>query len=118
MWRLSQPLISTFRAIVELIKPRGHIALIDAPQSLKINSIKPKALSFGWEFMFARSIFQTHDVDKAACAAQSSICAAGRWHAGVDSDQEPRAVSAETLIAAHREQENGRVIGKNVLASF
>lgn len=35
-----------FASIVELIEPRGHIALIDDPKSLDIASIKPKALSF------------------------------------------------------------------------
>ena len=107
-----------FSAIVELIKPRGHIALIDAPQSLKINSIKPKALSFGWEFMFARSIFQTHDVDKqhALLNRVSALLDAGTLVSTVTKNLGQ--ISAETLIAAHREQENGRVIGKNVLASF
>ncbi len=51
-----------FPAIIELIKPRGHITLIDDPQSLDINSIKLKALSFSWEFMFARSMYQTDDI--------------------------------------------------------
>ena len=53
-----------FPAIVELIKPRGHIALIDDPLTLDIHSIKPKALSFSWEFMFARSMYQTDDIEK------------------------------------------------------
>jgi len=37
-----------FPAIVELINPRGHIALIDDPQNLNIKLIKTKALSFSW----------------------------------------------------------------------
>ena len=53
-----------FAAIVALIKPRGRTALIDDPQNLDISSIKLKALSFSWEFMFARSMFQTDDREK------------------------------------------------------
>ncbi len=53
-----------FTGIVELIKPRGHIALIDDPPRLDIQSLKLKALSFSWEFMFARSMFQTDDIEK------------------------------------------------------
>ena len=54
---------SHFPAIIELIKPRGHIALIDDTRSLDIISGKPKALSFSWEFMFARSMHQTDDIE-------------------------------------------------------
>lgn len=38
-------------AIVELIAPRGQIALIDDPQGLDIGAAKAKALSIHWEFM-------------------------------------------------------------------
>ncbi|AOY84909.1 zinc-binding alcohol dehydrogenase family protein [Moorena producens JHB] len=47
-----------FPGIIELIKPRGHIAIIDDPQSLDISLIKTKALSFSWEFMFTRSMYE------------------------------------------------------------
>ncbi|MEM6806676.1 MAG: zinc-binding alcohol dehydrogenase family protein, partial [Bacteroidota bacterium] len=53
-----------FPAIIELIKPRGHIAIIDDPKDLDIKAIKLKALSFSWEFMFARSLYQTEDMVK------------------------------------------------------
>ncbi|MEM7658392.1 MAG: zinc-binding alcohol dehydrogenase family protein, partial [Bacteroidota bacterium] len=53
-----------FPAIVELIQPRGHITLIDDPAHLDIRQIKLKALSFSWEFMFARPLFQTKDLDQ------------------------------------------------------
>ena len=46
-------------AIIELIAPRGHIALIDDPQGLDIAPAKPKALTLSWEFMFTRSMFGT-----------------------------------------------------------
>ena len=82
-----------FPGIVELIKPRGHIALIDDPQNLDINSIKPKALSFSWEFIDDGSLIST---------------------VGGSLGQ----LSLETLKDAHVQQESGRVIGKNVLEGF
>ncbi|MDE0524773.1 MAG: hypothetical protein OXH79_22795 [Boseongicola sp.] len=42
-----------FDAIIDLIKPRGHVALIDDLQGVNIGAIKLKALSYSWEFMFA-----------------------------------------------------------------
>ena len=107
-----------FSAVVELIKPRGHIALIDDPQGLDINSIKPKSLSFSWEFMFARSMFKTDDMHR-----QHELL--NKVSAMVDDGQLISTVtdnlgkmSAQTLIRAHMLQERGRVIGKNVLDGF
>lgn len=52
-----------FAAVVELLEPRGHIAVIDDPKSLDIVPLKRKALAVSWEFMFTRSMFQTADMD-------------------------------------------------------
>ena len=101
-----------------MIKPRGHIALIDDPQSLDINSIKPKALSFSWEFMFTRSMFQTDDMEKqhellnrvALLIYEGSLTSTVTNHLGN--------ISVATLTHAHEQQESGRVIGKNVLDGF
>ena len=107
-----------FPAIVELIKPRGHIALIDDPQSLDINSIKPKALSFSWEFMFARSMFQTDDMEKQheLLNRVSELIDQGTLISTVTNNLGK--LSVETLKQAHVQQESGRVIGKNVLDGF
>lgn len=107
-----------FSAIVELIKPRGHIALIDDPQSLDINSIKQKALSFSWEFMFARSMFQTDDIAKQheLLNRVSELIDDGTLISTVTKNLGK--VSVKTLKEAHVQQESGRVIGKNVLDGF
>ncbi len=107
-----------FPAIVELIKPRGHIALIDDPQSLDINSIKLKALSLSWEFMFARSMFQTEDIEKQheLLNRVSELIDDGTVLSTVTNNLGK--LSVATLIGAHVQQESGRVIGKNVLDGF
>ncbi|MEM9399055.1 MAG: zinc-binding alcohol dehydrogenase family protein [Verrucomicrobiota bacterium] len=107
-----------FSAIVELIKPRGHIALIDDPENLNINSIKPKALSFSWEFMFTRSMFQTHDMCKqhellnavSEMIDQKILISTVTKHLGP--------LTVTSLQEAHRLQESGKVLGKNVLDGF
>ncbi len=107
-----------FPAIVELIKPRGHIALIDDPQSLNIHSIKLKALTFTWEFMFTRSMFQTEDIEKQheLLNRVSELIDDGTLISTVTNNLGK--VSVETLEEAHVRQESGRVIGKNVLEGF
>lgn len=107
-----------FNSIVDLIKPRGHIALIDDPKDFNIGLIKPKALSFSWEFMFARSMFQTEDIAKQHYLLNrvSELIDSGKLISTVTSNLGK--LSVENLKEAHRLQETGRVIGKNVLGGF
>ncbi|MGP6089585.1 zinc-binding alcohol dehydrogenase family protein [Antarctobacter jejuensis] len=104
--------------IVELIAPRGQIAMIDDPQALDIASAKPKALSIHWEFMFTRSMFETADM-----AAQKDLL--NRVSAMLDDGTLQSTVTenvgkmnVENLTAAHLRQESGRVIGKQVLSAL
>jgi len=107
-----------FPAILELIKPRGHVAFIDDPESLDIKPGKGKALTFSWELMFTRSMFQTEDIEVqhhllnrvSKLLDEGTIISTVNNHLGQ--------LSADTLIEAHKLQESGRVIGKNVLDGF
>ena len=107
-----------FASIVELIKPRGHIAVIDDPQSLDIAAIKLKALSFSWEFMFARSMFRTDDMDVqhellnrvADLVDDGTLIATVNRHGGE--------MGVGSLRSALALQESGAAIGKTVLDGF
>tara|TARA_R110002073_G_scaffold56029_3_gene143042 strand:+ start:777 stop:1781 length:1005 start_codon:yes stop_codon:yes gene_type:complete len=107
-----------FSAIIELIKPRGHVVLIDDPETLDVKSGKSKALSFSWEFMFARSMHQTDDIEKQheLLNRVSALIDEGTLMSTVTNNLGK--LSVETLKAAHEQQESGRVIGKNVLEGF
>ena len=107
-----------FESIIELIKPRGHIAIIDDPQGIDITAIKLKALSFSWEFMFTRSMFQTEDMSVqhqllnrvADLLDGGTIVSTVNKHFG--------AMGVENLRRAHEFQESGAAIGKTVLDGF
>lgn len=107
-----------FESIIKLIKPRGHVTLIDDPKLLDIVSIKPKALSLSWEFMFARSMFQTEDMEVqhqllnrvADLLDNGTLRPTVNHHGGV--------LSVENLRSAHAFQESGTAIGKTVLDGF
>lgn len=107
-----------FDGIVELIKPRGHIALIDDPKTLNVHSIKLKALSLSWEFMFARPMFETNDIEKQRELLNrvSEMIDCGKLISTVTSND--GALSVKTLTEAHKNQESGRSIGKQVLGGF
>lgn len=107
-----------YPAIIELIAPRGHIALIDDPQGLDIGPAKPKALTISWEFMFTRSMFATADIEaqRDLLNRVSEMLDAGTLQSTVT--ERVGQMSVETLLAAHARQESGRVIGKQVLSGF
>lgn len=104
--------------IMELIQARGHIAIIDDPSAMdlaKYRIFKLKALNFSWEFMFARSMFQTDDID-----AQQKLL--NRVSQMVDNGDITSIVtgnlgklSLDTLKKAHVAQASGKSIGKSVL---
>lgn len=107
-----------FPAIIELIKPRGHVAFIDDPETLDIKAGKLKALSFSWEFMFARSMFHTDDIAKQheLLNRVSDMIDAGTLISTVNHNLGK--ISVDSLKKAHAEQESSRAIGKNVLDGF
>lgn len=104
-----------FDAIIELIKPRGHIAMIDDPQQIAWQSLKLKALSFSWEFMFARSMFKTDDMDaqKALLNRVSELLDAGKLQSTVN--KHGGALTADSLREALVFQDSGAAVGKTVL---
>lgn len=105
-------------AIVELIKPRGHIALIDDPEALDIAPLKFKAITLSWEFMFTRPMFETDDIEVqhqllnrvADLLDDGTLISTVNKHAGE--------LGVANLKAAHEFQESGAAIGKTVLGGF
>ncbi|NRA29430.1 MAG: zinc-binding alcohol dehydrogenase family protein [Parvularculaceae bacterium] len=105
-------------ALVKLIKPRGHIAMIDDPQEIDLPSIKPKSLTLTWEFMYTRSMFGTDDLDvqRKLLNRVSSLVDEGTLITTANHDG--GVLSLEAMLEAHRLQETGAAIGKTVLDGF
>ena len=103
---------------VEVMKPKGKLALIDDPESLDVAKLKQKSLSLHWEFMFTRSMFETDDMAEqsrllnhvAALIDEGKVKTTVGKHLGK--------INAANLIEAHRTLEEGRAIGKLVLEGF
>ncbi|WP_136468568.1 zinc-binding alcohol dehydrogenase family protein [Flagellimonas onchidii] len=54
---------SYWDTMVKLIKPQGHIASITgSSEPVVLNKLKSKSVSFSWELMYTRSMFQTEDM--------------------------------------------------------
>ena len=107
-----------FASIVELIKPRGHIAVIDDPKVLDVVPLKHKALSLSWEFMFTRSMFQTEDMDAQHLLLNSVADLLDNGTLIPTVNRHGGTLSVANLRSAHELQESGTAIGKTVLDGF
>jgi NADPH2:quinone reductase len=104
--------------IVKLIAPQGRLALIDDPASLDATVLKPKSLSLHWEAMFARSLFQTADMEAqyALLNEVADLVDAGRIRTTLT--EVFGKIDAANLRRAHAQIESNTTRGKIVLAGF
>lgn len=99
-----------------LLRPFGQIVGIGDPQTLDVPVLKNKALSWHWEFMFARSlhpddelITQHQLLDRAAELVDS-----GQIRSTLMEDLSP--IDAAQLRQAHQRVEAGGMLGKIVVS--
>ena len=107
-----------FEAYTELLVPFGKIALIDDPGAIDISKIKLKSLSFHWEFMFARSMFNAKDMDEQSKLLNRVSDLIDQGYIQTTVGKNLGTINADNLKAAHEELESGRSIGKIVLEGF
>jgi len=102
------PLLTT------VVRPFGEIVAIDDERDLDLYALKDKAISWHWEFMFARPrhgydlITQHHILSTVA-----ELIDSGRIRGTASQTLTPR--NAAQIRAAHRLIESGRTVGKIVV---
>jgi NADPH2:quinone reductase len=100
-------------AFVQLIKPQGQIGSISDPtKPVDLKQLKSKSISFHWELMFTRAMFQTED----RIRQHEILNQAAKW---LDDGALVTTVNTvlegfnvENLKEAHRQLESGTTIGK------
>lgn len=104
--------------LVDVLKPFGHIAVIEGPEEVNMQIFKTKSLSLHWEFMFTRSMYNTIDIDKQhqLLNAVADMIDAGQLQSTVG--EHLGNINAENLRLAHSKLESGSTIGKLVLEGF
>lgn len=102
----------------EALRPFGQIVAIDDFDSLPIGVLKAKSISYHWEFMFTRSMFQTPDQDQQhhILTQVARLVDAGILTTTATKDLGP--INAANLREAHRILESGTAIGKITLTGF
>ncbi|WP_224995237.1 zinc-binding alcohol dehydrogenase family protein [Cesiribacter sp. SM1] len=103
-------------AIVELIKPQGKVGSISDPtEPVRLNQLKRKSVSFYWELMFTRSIYQTDDMIEQHHILNkiAQLLDNGILQPTLNTTIE--GLTAENIKEAHRLLESGKTIGKVVI---
>jgi zinc-binding alcohol dehydrogenase family protein len=108
-----------FDSMVEAIKPRGQICcIVDNTQPLAMNQLKAKSVTFSWEFMFTRAMFnmddkieQHHILSEVARLIDEGVLMGTRTKTLTP-------INAANLRKAHAEIEQGSMLGKLVLEAW
>ncbi|PTX43114.1 alcohol dehydrogenase [Christiangramia gaetbulicola] len=106
----------TWDAMTELIAPQGGICcVVNTTENVDLNALKNKSVSFHWELMFTRSMFETEDM-----IAQQKILQ--RVKELVEDKKifstmkkQFEGLDADVFKKVHKLQESGKSVGKNVI---
>lgn len=103
-------------SIVELIKPQGHIASITGSNApIQLNKLKNKSVSFSWEYMFTRSMFETDDMIKQHEILNKLADLLDNGIIKSTLNTTLIGLSASNFKQAHQHLESGKTIGKIVI---
>jgi NADPH2:quinone reductase len=100
----------------EILRPFGHVTAIDEPEGLDLLPLKHKSISWHWEFMFTRSMFETPDMieQKRLLERVAALVDDKRIHTTISTTIGD--FTAAGIREAHRLVETGHVTGKVVVA--
>lgn len=103
-------------AIVELIKPQGHIVSITGSATpIALNKLKNKSVTFSWELMYTRSMYQTDDMEEQHHILNKLAELFDNGTLKTTLNTTLKGFTAANLKEAHRLLESGKTIGKVVI---
>lgn len=102
----------------EILRPGGAATAIDEPEGLDILPLKDKSISFHWEFMFTRPLFQPPDMIEQHELLDRVAEMIDEGTIRTTLSQELSPINAATLRQAHAMVETGRMTGKVVLTGW
>ena len=106
-------------AVTDLIRPQGKIvSIVENKSPLKQDVMKTKAATFVWEFMFARSMYQTPDMVEQHNLLNRVAAWIDQGKIRSTANETLSPINAKNLQAAHKTLEAGRSIGKIVLEGW
>jgi len=107
---------SYWDTMVELIKPQGHIASITgSSEPIALNKLKNKSVSFSWELMYTRSMFETEDMIEQHYILTSIANMIDKKELFSTLQTTLKGFTVENFKQAHALLESGKTIGKVVI---
>lgn len=107
-----------YEQYIECLAPQGKLGLIDDFDSLDVLKLKPKCLSLHWEFMFARSLYQTPDMIEQSRLLNRVAELVDKGTLKTTLGEHFGTINAANLLKAHRLLESHKARGKLVLEGF
>jgi len=99
--------------MTELIKPQGHIASITGSSDpVALNKLKSKSVSFSWELMYTRSMFQTEDMIEQHHILNKVAALLDEGTLKTTLNETLNGFTVENFKKAHQLLESGSTIGK------
>jgi NADPH2:quinone reductase len=99
--------------MAELIKPQGHIASITGSSDpVALNKLKSKSVSFSWELMYTRSMFQTEDMIEQHHILNKLADLLDEGVLKTTLNETLNGLTPENFKKAHELLESGKTIGK------
>ncbi|REE92861.1 zinc-binding alcohol dehydrogenase family protein [Paenibacillus taihuensis] len=108
-----------FLSMAEAIAPQGAIcSIVDTTEPVPLHLLKSKSVTFVWEFMFTRSMFETADMieQHRILSEVSQLVDEGALWSTLNERLSP--INAANLRAAHAKLESGTMIGKLVIEDW
>ena len=108
-----------WEVMADIICPQGRIvSIVENTKPLDLNLLKSKSVTFVWEFMFTRSMYQTLDMANQGQLLNevAALIDSGKLRTTLNETLSP--INAENLRAAHAKVESGRTIGKLILSGW
>jgi NADPH2:quinone reductase len=105
--------------MIEAIAPLGKIAsIVDGKEGFNLGLLKNKSVTFSYEYMFTRSLYQTKDMIEQhyILKKMSQLIDEGKIRTTLS--ELITGINATNLKMAHRKVESGKTIGKIVLVKW
>ncbi len=105
--------------VAQMIKPQGKIvAIVESKSPLEMGLIRKKSVTFSWEFMFTRPMFETDDMIEQHNLLKKIANLVDENKLRTTLAQKMQPINAKNLKKAHKLLESGKAKGKIVLSGF
>lgn len=103
----------------KVIVPQGKIcSIVETDEKLDITLMKDKSVTFVWEMVFTRSMFETNDMIEQHHLLNKVAKLIDQGNIKTTLSERLSPINAENLKKAHQKLESGTTIGKIVLENF